>query len=121
MAAEQEQAADDLAGQDGSSGRPEQPESSRLHELRVRRGSPATGTRDAFVILIGQLQQRVLAEWGATLDLSDPAQARAAIQEKLELILADEKLILTRNEKRQVVETILQELRGSNHSNSNPL
>jgi hypothetical protein len=61
-------------------------------------------------MLVSQLQQRLVAELGRELDLSDSAQARATIQEKLEDVLADEKLILNRNEKRQVVEAILREL-----------
>jgi len=95
-------------------GRQDQTESSRLQDLRLRRGSPAAG-RDAFATLVSQLQQRLLDEIGGQLDLSDPAQARAAIQKKLEAVLLDEKLILNRNEKRQVVEAILRELSpGSN-------
>jgi len=84
-------------------------EPSRLQELRVRRDSPTAG-RDAFVMLVSQLQQQLVAELGHQLDLSDPAQARATIQEKLEKILAGEKLLLNRNEKRQVVEAILRDL-----------
>jgi hypothetical protein len=62
------------------------------------------------MMLVSQLQQRLVAELGRELDLSAPSQARAAIQEKLEAVLAEEKLTLNRNEKRQVVETILREL-----------
>lgn len=99
---------------ESSTGRQDQSESSRLQALRVRRGSPVAG-RDAFATLVSQLQQRLVDEIAGDLDLSDPAQARATIQQKLEAVLIDEKLILNRNEKRQVVEAILRELiPGSN-------
>jgi hypothetical protein len=84
-------------------------ESSRLQKLRVRRDSPAAG-RDAFVMLVSQLQQRLVVELGHELNLSDPSQARSMIQEKLEAVLAEEKLTLNRNEKRQVIEAILRDL-----------
>jgi hypothetical protein len=97
-------------------GRPETLEPSRLQELRVRRDSPAAG-RDAFVMLVSQLQQHLVAELGQQLDVSDPVQARATIQERLDKILAGEKLILNRNEKRQVVEAILRDLTPDSGAN----
>lgn len=99
-------------------GRQDQSELSRLQELRMRRGSPAAG-RDAFTTLVSRLQEQFVAELDQELDLSNPASARAAIQEKLEIILANERLVLNRNEKRQVVEAILRELNTG--SNSAPL
>lgn len=82
----------------------------------MRRGSPVAG-RDAFVMLVSQLQEQLLAGLDQELDLSDPALARAVIQEKLEIILANEKLVLNRNEKRQVVEAILRDLNTADKSN----
>ncbi len=96
-------------------GRQDQSEQSRLQELRMRRGSPAAG-RDAFTTLVSRLQEQFVAELDQELDLSDPAFARAAIQEKLEIILTNEKLVLNRNEKRQVVEAILRELNSGSKS-----
>jgi hypothetical protein len=61
-------------------------------------------------MLVSQLQQRLVAELGHDLNLSDPSQARAVIQEKLEAVLVEEKLTLNRNEKRQVIEAILRDL-----------
>jgi hypothetical protein len=49
---------------------PTQAEPSKLQELRVKRASPATGSRDAYIDLKNRVQQRLIAELDPTMDIS---------------------------------------------------
>lgn len=94
----------------------EQPESenrsSKLQELRVKRASPATGTRDAFVDLKNRIQQKLIAELDPSINISQTSEVRATIQEMFETMLVEEQIVLSRNEKRVLFEQIVAEILG---------
>lgn len=87
-------------------------EPSKLQELRVKRASPAAGSRDAYVDLKNRVQQRLIAELDPSMDITRTAEVRATIQEMFESMLAEESIVLTRNEKRRLFESIVAEILG---------
>jgi pilus assembly protein CpaF len=91
---------------------PDQSEPSRLQELRVKRASPATGSRDAYVDLKNRIQQRLISELDPSMDITQTAQVRMTIEEMYEAMLAEESIVLTRKEKRRLFESIVAEILG---------
>ena len=87
-------------------------EPSKLQELRVKRASPAVGSRDAYVDLKNRVQQRLIAELDPSMDITQTAEVRVQIQEMFESMLAEESIVLTRNEKRRLFEAIVAEILG---------
>lgn len=85
-------------------------ESSDLQELRVRRESPAAGSRDAFLTLKRRLCDDISAQFGPELPAADRAEARTLIQEKFDMLLADMGVVLNRTEKRRLFEDVVAEL-----------
>jgi pilus assembly protein CpaF len=85
---------------------------SKLQELRVKRTSPATGSRDAFVDLKNRIQQKLIAELDPSIDIRQTTEVRVTIQEMFETMLADEQIVLSRNEKRALFEQIVAEILG---------
>jgi pilus assembly protein CpaF len=86
--------------------------SSKLQELRVKRASPATGSRDAFVDLKNRIQQKLIAELDPSINISQTSEVRATIQEMFETMLVEEQIVLSRNEKRVLFEQIVAEILG---------
>ncbi len=85
---------------------------SKLQELRVKRASPSVGSRDAYVDLKNRVQQRLIAELDPSMDITQTAEVRVTIQEMFETMLAEESIVLTRNEKRRLFEAIVAEILG---------
>jgi pilus assembly protein CpaF len=91
---------------------PTQNRGSKLQELRVKRASPSTGTRDAFVDLKNRIQQKLIAELDPSIDITQTSEVRSTIQEMFETMLVDEQIVLSRNEKRVLFEQIVAEILG---------
>ncbi len=89
-----------------------QAEPSKLQELRVKRSSPAVGSKDAYVELKNRIQQRLIAELDPSMDITQTAEVRATIQDMFNSMLAEESIVLTRNEKRRLFEQIVAEILG---------
>ena len=89
-----------------------QSEPSKLQELRVKRASPAVGSKDAYVELKNRIQQKLIAELDPSMDITKTAEVRATIQEMFEGMLSEESIVLTRNEKRRLFESIVSEILG---------
>ncbi len=87
-------------------------EPSKLQELRVKRASPAIGSRDAYVDLKNRVQQRLIAELDPSMDITKTAEVRATIQEMYDAMLSEESIVLTRKEKRRLFEQIVAEILG---------
>ena len=85
---------------------------SKLQELRVKRASPTTGSRDAFVDLKNRIQQKLIAELDPSIDITQTSEVRATIQEMFETMLVEEQIVLSRNEKRMLFEQIVAEILG---------
>lgn len=98
--------------QQSSSSQSQQSEMSKLQELRVKRSSPAVGSRDAYVDLKNRIQQKLIAELDPSMDITKTAEVRGTIQEMFEAMLAEESMVLTRNEKRRLFESIVSEILG---------
>jgi pilus assembly protein CpaF len=87
-------------------------ENSKLQELRVKRASPAPGSRDAYLDLKNRIQQRLIAEMDPGMDVTQTAEVRATIQEMFDAILEEENIVVTRPERRQLFEAIVAEILG---------
>jgi hypothetical protein len=81
-----------------------------LSEMRVRRGSPTPGARDAFVSLKNSLSGKIIDSLDPELDLSDAAKVRPYVQHQIDVLLERSGTILNRSEKRQLVEAIVADL-----------
>ncbi|MCA9998224.1 MAG: CpaF family protein [Anaerolineales bacterium] len=91
---------------------PVKSETSKLQELRVKRAAPVAGSRDATVDLKNRIQERLIAELDPSIDIAQTAEVRATIQEMFESMLLEESIVLTRNEKRRLFESIVAEILG---------
>ncbi|HZD10644.1 MAG TPA: CpaF family protein [Candidatus Binatia bacterium] len=80
--------------------------------MRVKRASPTTGSRDAFVDLKNRIQQKLIAELDPSIDITQTSEVRATIQEMFETMLVEEQIVLSRNEKRMLFEQIVAEILG---------
>ncbi|HRQ41781.1 MAG TPA: CpaF family protein [Chloroflexota bacterium] len=83
-----------------------------MQELRVKRASPAVGSRDAYVDLKNRVQQKLIAELDPSMDITQTSEVRVTIQEMFESLLAEESIVLTRNEKQRLFEAIVAEILG---------
>jgi pilus assembly protein CpaF len=89
-----------------------QNQGSKLQELRVKRTSPRTGSRDAFVDLKNRIQQKLIAELDPSIDITQSTEVRSTIQEMFDTLLVEEQIVLSRNEKRVLFEQIVAEILG---------
>ena len=87
-------------------------QSSKFQELRVKRSSPAVGSRDAYVDLKNRVQQKLIAELDPGMDITQTADVRNTIREMFDGMLEEESIVLTRNEKRRLFEAIVAEILG---------
>lgn len=88
-------------------------EPSELSDIRVRRDSPITGARDAFLELRDALCRQLLATWENPDDLADRSRVRLYVHDRLDGLLEERVIVLNRGEKRQLLEAIVAELSGS--------
>jgi pilus assembly protein CpaF len=70
------------------------------------------GARDAYNELKRRILQRLTADFGDQLNQKNKIAARTMLQERLDVLLAEENIILKRHEKRQLTEDIVAELLG---------
>ena len=85
---------------------------SKLQDLRVKRASPVASSRDAYADLKNRIQQKLIAELNPSMDISQSAEVRLTIQEMFETMLVEEKIVLSRTEKRKLFESIVAEILG---------
>lgn len=91
---------------------PQEGQSSKFQELRVKRSSPAVGSRDAYVDLKNRIQQKLIAELDPGMDITQSSEVRNTIREMFDTMLEEESIVLTRNEKRRLYEAIVAEILG---------
>lgn len=84
-----------------------------LREIRVRRDSPAPGSRDAFLDLKNQLGTQITAQLDPSIDVGQRAQLRPYVHDRLDVLLAERGIVLNRGEKRQLLEAIVADLLDS--------
>jgi len=86
---------------------------SRLGQLRERRVAPTgSAQRDKYYDLKSLVQNKLLAELDPSMDISQTAEVRRTIEELFEGILAEEKIVLSRPERRRLFEQIVAEILG---------
>ncbi len=83
-----------------------------LQELRIRRASPMPDARDAYDELKGHVLQVLAAGVDHKLEQGKKEASRTLIHQRLDELLAEENIILTRNEKRRLSEDVTAELLG---------
>jgi pilus assembly protein CpaF len=84
---------------------------SRLGGLK-RASPPSSGQRDTYYDLKTRVQNKLLAELDPSMDVSQTADVRRTIEELFENILAEERIVLSRPERRRLFEQIVAEILG---------
>ena len=93
--------------------RPAGPQTSRLGNLSGRRvAPPGVAQRDTYYDLKTRVQNKLLAELDPSMDVSQTAEVRRTIEELFENILTEEKIVLSRPERRRLFEQIVAEILG---------
>jgi pilus assembly protein CpaF len=86
---------------------------SRLGGLSARRVSPpSSAQRDTYYDLKTRVQNKLLAELDPSMDISQTMEVRRTIEELFENILAEERIVLSRPERRRLFEQIVAEILG---------
>jgi pilus assembly protein CpaF len=92
---------------------PRDPGASRLGGLNARRVSPpGAAQRDTYYDLKTRVQNKLLSELDPSMDVSQTVEVRRTIEELFENILAEEKIVLSRPERRRLFEQIVAEILG---------
>ena len=87
--------------------------SSRLTTLSARRvAPPGSKQRDTYYDLKNRVQNKLLAELDPSMDVSQTAEVRRTIEELFESILTEERIVLSRPERRRLFEQIVHEILG---------
>ena len=79
---------------------------------RQRVSPPGGGQRDTYYDLKTRVQNKLLAELDPSMDVSQTVEVRRTIEELFESILAEEKIVLSRPERRRLFEQIVAEILG---------
>lgn len=85
---------------------------SRLQDLRVKRSSPSSASRDSYIDLKTNIQNRLISELDPSMDVSKTTEVRTTIQELYETMLVEEGIVLTRSEKKRLFDQIVAEILG---------
>ncbi|MEW6568237.1 MAG: CpaF family protein [Chloroflexota bacterium] len=86
---------------------------SRIGQLSARRVTPpGAAQRDTYYDLKTRVQNKLLAELDPSMDVSQTAEVRRTIEELFESILTEEKIVLSRPERRRLFEQIVAEILG---------
>ncbi len=86
--------------------------SSRMSGLSARRVAPPSSRQGDVSDLKTRVQNKLLAELDPSMDVSQTAEVRQTIEELFENILADERIVLSRPERRRLFEQIVAEILG---------
>jgi pilus assembly protein CpaF len=93
-------------------------QASKLAELRMRRAAPpgATGGAPGAPAVVSDIKKRVqdklMAEMPPNMDMSRTAEVRKMIEDLYETILADEGIVLNRQERARLFDSIVSEILG---------
>ena len=87
---------------------------SRLSSLQSRRTAPpgGGGARETYFDLKTRVQNRLLSELDPAMDVSKTVEVRKTIQGLFEQILAEESIVLSRQERQRLFEQIVAEIIG---------
>lgn len=90
-----------------------EPRDPDLSDIRVRRHSPAVGSRDVFLDLKTRLSAQLRRQRDPRVDFADRSQVRPFVHDRLDALLDAQGIVLNRNEKRQLLEAIVTDLLDS--------
>jgi pilus assembly protein CpaF len=103
----------------GESGGGDGADESKLNAMRQRRQVVPEANRpgvraneNAYMDLKVRVQNKLLSELDQSMDVSQKAQVRTHIEELFNSILADESLVLSRNERQRLFEAIVADILG---------
>jgi len=97
--------------QDQPAQQPPADRSTRLDDLRIRR-QPAAPVRDTYQDLKSRIHNKLLAELDPKMDVSKTEEVRQTIEEMYDTMLAQENLVLSRNDRQRLLEQIVAEILG---------
>jgi pilus assembly protein CpaF len=109
------------SGGSGDAGNPESggADESKLAAMRQRRQVVSDtsrpggrGTENSYMDLKVRVQNKLLSELDQSMDVNQKAQVRTHIEELFNSILADESLVLSRNERQRLFEAIVADILG---------
>jgi pilus assembly protein CpaF len=83
-----------------------------LSAAKQRVAPPGAAQRDTYYDLKTRVQNKLLAELDPSMDVSQTADVRRTIEELFENILTEEKIVLSRPERRRLFEQIVAEILG---------
>jgi len=83
-----------------------------LSAAKQRVSPPGAAQRDTYYDLKTRVQNKLLAELDPSMDVSQTAEVRRTIEELFENILTEEKIVLSRPERRRLFEQIVAEILG---------
>jgi pilus assembly protein CpaF len=83
-----------------------------LSAVKQRVAAPGAAQRDTYYDLKTRVQNKLLAELDPSMDVSQTAEVRRTIEELFENILTEEKIVLSRPERRRLFEQIVAEILG---------
>ncbi len=89
------------------------PNTSRL--ANIKREKPpgmSPGVRDTYYDLKSRVQNKLLSELDPSMDVTQTAEVRKTIEDLFENILTEEKIVLSRPERRRLFEQIVAEILG---------
>lgn len=84
-----------------------------LREMRVRRDSPVSGARDAFLELKQEIGDQIRSQLDPGVDRAQRSQLRPFVHDKLDAMLDERGVVLNRGEKRQLLEALVADLISS--------
>ncbi|MBN1135672.1 MAG: CpaF family protein [Anaerolineae bacterium] len=90
---------------------PQPDRSTKLEDLRIRR-QPVGPVRDAYQDLKSRLHNKLLSELDPKMDVSKTEEVRQTIEEMYDNMLAQENLVLSRNDRQRLLEQIVAEILG---------
>lgn len=88
------------------------PNASRMSGLRQRTPPPGAAQRDTYRDLKTRVQNKLLSELDPSMDISQTEDVRRTIEDLFENILAEERIVLSRPERRRLFEQIVAEILG---------
>ncbi len=97
--------------QDQPAQQPQPDRSTRLEDLRIRR-QPAAPVRDTYQELKNRIHNKLLAELDPKMDVSKTEEVRQTIEQMYDATLAQENLVLSRNDRQRLLEQIVAEILG---------
>ena len=90
----------------------ERAEVAKLNEMRLKRASPKPDGRNAYEQLKNHVTERLLAFINSEQEDFDETNLRPMLLDKFSEMLVEERIVLNRSERRELIEDVLSEVMG---------